>query len=203
MDCRASTDSSDRSDFTRAWDGPTQTSTGSSLLTGARQSGWNQAMYKVASYTGLLASVAAVLLAGTPPAFAIPSPELVVGSLSSLSQVASLVFAMLGGGAALVGTRVAANRVGAKGRSRFLWPFAIGVFVCFAASLWINIYQYTSNIAARQDRLEETLIRPTPLGPDGKPLDDLIREPAWEEQLTDPHGMSTAEVEKFMNEYNR
>jgi rifampicin phosphotransferase len=160
-------------------------------------------MYKVASYTGLLASVAAVLLAGTPPAFAIPSPELVVGSLSSLSQVASLVFAMLGGGAALVGTRVAANRVGAKGRSRFFWPFAIGVFVCFAASLWINIYQYTSNIAARQDRLEETLIRPTPLGPDGKPLDDLIREPAWEEQLTDPHGMSTADVEKFMNEYNR
>ena len=104
-------------------------------------------MYKVVARTVLrknrsfLASVAAVLLLGTPPAFAIPSPELVVGSLSSLSQVASLIFAMLGGGAALMGARAVSNRVGAKGRSRFFWPVAIGVFVCLTASVWANIYQ--------------------------------------------------------------
>src|SRR5580700_4810081 len=102
-------------------------------------------MYKLRSRDALRTSILpgffGFLLLGISPAFAIPSPELVVGSLSSLSQVASLIFATLGGGAALVGARVAANRVGAKGRSRFLWPFAIGVFVCFAASLWINIYQ--------------------------------------------------------------
>jgi rhodanese-related sulfurtransferase len=151
----------------------------------------------------LLASVAAALLLETPSASAIPSPELVVGSLSSLSQVASLIFATLGGGAALVGARVVSNRGGAKGHSRFFWPIVVGAFLFLIASIWTNIYQFTTNKAALQDRLEETLIRPTPLGPDGKPLDDLIREPAWEEQLTDPHGMSTAEVEKFMNEYNR
>jgi membrane protein insertase Oxa1/YidC/SpoIIIJ/rhodanese-related sulfurtransferase/phosphohistidine swiveling domain-containing protein len=98
---------------------------------------------------------------------------------------------------------VASNRYGATGRSRFFWPLAIGIFAFLAISLWVNIYQYTTYQTTRQDRLEETLIRPTPLGPDGKPLDDLIREPAWEEQLTDPHGMSTAEVQKFMEEYNR
>jgi rifampicin phosphotransferase len=166
-------------------------------------------MYKAVSHTdprkhvSLLAGVVMVLFLGTLPAFAIPSPELVVGSLSSLSQVASLIFATLGGGAALVGARVASNRFGAKGRSRFLWPLAIGVFVFLAISIWANIYQYTTYKTAQQDRLEETLIRPTPLGPDGKPLDDLIREPAWEEQLTDPHGMTTAQVQKFMEEYNR
>jgi membrane protein insertase Oxa1/YidC/SpoIIIJ/rhodanese-related sulfurtransferase/phosphohistidine swiveling domain-containing protein len=164
-------------------------------------------MYKLrsrgASRALVLPGLFGFMLLGMSPAFAIPSPELVVGSLSSLSQVASLIFATLGGGAALVGARVASNRYGTTGRSRFFWPLTIGVFAFLAISLWANLYQYTTYKAARQDRLEETLIRPTPLGPDGKPLDDLIREPAWEEQLTDPHGMSTAEVQKFMEEYNR
>ncbi len=166
-------------------------------------------MHQVAPHAGLrktglwLASVAAGLLLENSSALAIPSPELVVGSLSSLSQVVSLIFATLGGGAALVGARVVSNRYGAKSGSRFFWPIATGVLVFLAVSVWANIWQYTANKAALQDRLEETLIRPTPLGPDGKPLDDLIREPAWEEQLTDPHGMTTAEVEKFMEEYNR
>jgi rifampicin phosphotransferase len=166
-------------------------------------------MYQIASHTSLrkiglwLSCISTVLLLGTPSAHAIPSPELVVGSLSSLSQVVSLIFATLGGGAALVGARVVSNRYGAKGGSRFFWPIATGVLVFLVVSVWANIYQYTTNKAALQDRLEETLIRPTPLGPDGKPLDDLIREPAWEEQLTDPHGLNTAEVQKFMEEYNR
>jgi rifampicin phosphotransferase len=169
----------------------------------------NHGVHSIASHSdlrknvSLLVGVVAALVLGAPSAYAIPSPELLVGSLSSLSQVASLVFAMLGGGAALVGARVVSNRVGGEGGSRLFWPAVIVVLVCLGASVWANIYQYTTEKAARQDRLEETLIRPTPLGPDGKPLDDLIREPAWEEQLTDPHGMSTAEVEKFMDEYNR
>jgi rhodanese-related sulfurtransferase/membrane protein insertase Oxa1/YidC/SpoIIIJ/phosphohistidine swiveling domain-containing protein len=164
-------------------------------------------MYKVASRAlridSLLLACFAVLLLGMPPAFAIPSPELLVGSLSSISQVVSLVFAMLGGGAALVGARVVSKRLGGNNRGRIVVPVAIGVLFCLAASVWMNIHQYTADKAALQDRLEETLIRPTPLGPDGKPLDDLIREPAWEDQLTDPHGMTTAQVEKFMDEYNR
>src|SRR5580704_7750994 len=124
-------------------------------------------MYKLRSRDALRTSILpgffGFLLLGISPAFAIPSPELLVGSLSSLSQVASLVFAMLGGGAALVGARVVSKRVGAKSGSRMFWPVVVVVLVCLGASVWANIYQYTTEKAARQDRLEETLIRPTPL----------------------------------------
>ena len=48
---------------------------------------------------------AAALIAFTRPAFAIPSPELVVGSISSLSQLAALLSALIGGGAIAAGSR--------------------------------------------------------------------------------------------------
>src|SRR3954467_7179164 len=47
----------------------------------------------------------ALMLAGAAPAYAIPSPELVVGSLSSISQLIALGSALLGGGAAAFGAR--------------------------------------------------------------------------------------------------
>ena len=143
---------------------------------------------------------AALCLFGTVPALAIPSPELVVGSISSISQVVGLLIAMAGGGAAFAGVRAASGR---RGGGK-LWAVVIGVTILLlTGSIGVNYWQYTTYEKAKQDRLEATLIRPTPLGPDGKPLDDAIREPKWEEQLTAPNRMSTDEVVEFMKAKER
>ena len=68
----------------------------------------------IISYSSAVCGAAAALVIGTQPAFAIPSPELVVGSLSSISQLIALVSAILGGGAVAVGAR-AARRGQGKG----------------------------------------------------------------------------------------
>ena len=141
-------------------------------------------------------SAVALLLAALSPAFAIPSPELVVGSLSSISQVVGLLIAMAGGGAAYAGVRSASGQRGGG----LVWPIAIGVTILLlTASIGVNYWQYTTYQKAKQDRLEATLTRPTPLGPDGKPLDDAIREPKWEEQLTATNALSTDELVDFIN----
>jgi rhodanese-related sulfurtransferase/phosphohistidine swiveling domain-containing protein len=165
------------------------------------------ASWRVSSTTGpLLAAIAAtfLFLLGTFPAFAIPSPELVVGSISSISQVVALIIATLGGGAALVGIRAASGRTATSSLRRSIWPIAIGtIILCLTASIGVNYYQYTGAAKALQDRLEATLIRPTPLGPDGKPLDDAIREPDWSEQLGASNGLTTDEVVKFIEAKQR
>ena len=146
---------------------------------------------------------AAIVAYGWEPAFAIPSPELVVGSLSSISQIVALAFATLGGGAALVGARVMSNRRAAAGRTRLLLGISVGALLALIASIGVNFYQYSSQQAALQERLEATLIRPTPLGPDGKPLDDLIREPAWTDQLDAPNGLTSDQLEEFIKAKQR
>jgi rhodanese-related sulfurtransferase/membrane protein insertase Oxa1/YidC/SpoIIIJ/phosphohistidine swiveling domain-containing protein len=150
----------------------------------------------------LIASAATCLVPET--AFAIPSPELVVGSISSISQIFGLLIAALGGGATLLGVRAATSRTHTSAFARRAWPVTIGaVILGLALSIGGNYYQYTSQQKALQDRLEASLIRPTPLGPDGKPLDDAIREPTLADQFNSPHGMATSDVEKLIEAKKR
>jgi rhodanese-related sulfurtransferase/membrane protein insertase Oxa1/YidC/SpoIIIJ/phosphohistidine swiveling domain-containing protein len=151
----------------------------------------------------LLTMSGAIVAFGSGSALAIPSPELVVGSLSSISQIVALAFATLGGGAALVGARVMSNRRAAAGRTRLMLGISVAALLALIASIGVNFYQYSSQQAALQERLEATLIRPTPLGPDGKPLDDLIREPAWTDQLDAPNGLSSDQLEEFIKAKQR
>src|ERR1051325_7984609 len=81
----------------------------------------------VFSLTSTFAAVALCLL-GTGQAFAIPSPELVVGSFVSISQLLALMSAVLGGGA-VVATMRARKRGGAAEMSRGLLYVAAGLFV--------------------------------------------------------------------------
>ena len=70
----------------------------------------------------------ALCVLGTEDAFAIPSPELVVGSFVSLSQLFALASAVLGGGAAYATMR-AKKRGGSAQMSRGLLYTAGGLFV--------------------------------------------------------------------------
>jgi rhodanese-related sulfurtransferase/membrane protein insertase Oxa1/YidC/SpoIIIJ/phosphohistidine swiveling domain-containing protein len=139
-----------------------------------------------------------VVILGSSPAFAIPSPELVVGSLSSLSQLFALVSAMLGGGAALAGVRSMSD--GNRTRSAQLaWRIVFGCAVVLVASLSFNFYQYSTERSARQTRLEATLTRPTPVVA-GKTLDPALKEASYRDQQVSPRGMSTEQAEKLLKE---
>lgn len=144
---------------------------------------------------GSVASLGAViaLLAGTTPAFAIPSPELIVGSFASISQLVAIISAMLGGGAAVVGVRASAK---AK-TSRRAWQIAAGAVVFLVASLGFNVYQYSSAQAERQARLEATLMRPTPTIA-GRTLDPTLKEVSYRDQMSSPRGISTEDAERAL-----
>jgi hypothetical protein len=98
------------------------------------------------------AAVISVLLLGTGPAHAIPSPELIVGSFVSLSQLFALGSAILGGGAAYATMR--ARRGGTRAVSQSWVIAAVAVCVMLAGSVGLNVYQYVSHANDRQARLE-------------------------------------------------
>lgn len=145
---------------------------------------------KAAAAASIVAPAAACLVAGTTPALAIPSPELVVGTLSSLSQVVALVSVVLGGSALAAGSRLRRQRTGpAVGPSALRLAAVLGAIAL--ASLALNAVQYVTAQDARRDRLESTLVRPTPKTADGRSFDPALKEVAYSEQNTHPLGIST------------
>ena len=140
-------------------------------------------------------------LIGTGQAFAIPSPELVVGSFVSISQLFALASAILGGGAAYATLRMR-RRGGSAAMSRGLLYTAAGLFAVLVVSIGLNIWQYVSESNARQARLEDTLLRPS-RAPAGLPDDPDAKELNFGEQGRHPLRISTAETAKLLAAHNR
>ena len=140
-------------------------------------------------------SALALLFLGTGSALAIPSPELIVGSFVSLSQLFALASAVLGGGAAYATLR--ARRAGAQNLSRPLMIVSAVLFALLAGSVGFNIYQYASHANEQQARLEETLLRPASQ-PGSLPLDPEFVELSYRQQLKHPMGMTTDETDKLL-----
>src|SRR3954451_12801488 len=101
----------------------------------------------------------ALCLSGAGQAYAIPSPELVVGSFVSISQLFALAASVLGGGAAFATIR-ARKRGGSAEMSRGLLYTSAGLFAVMCFSIGVNIWQYVTDSNAHQARLEATLTRP-------------------------------------------
>lgn len=57
-----------------------------------------------------------------------------------------------------------------------------------------NVWQYFAAQAARTERLEATIVRPTPKRADGKTLDPLLREMPYSRQVESPMGLTTEQV---------
>ena len=159
------------------------------------------ALVACVSALALVASIAASILASTP-SYAIPSPDLVVGSISSISQLIALASAMVGGGAIVVGARAGANGAGAARAARIAWRIAAGAGLFLVVSLAANYYQYSSSAAARQARLEAAIQRPTVMS-DGKTLDADLKEVSFDEQQHSSLGISTEDVARLMDEKRR
>jgi rhodanese-related sulfurtransferase/membrane protein insertase Oxa1/YidC/SpoIIIJ/phosphohistidine swiveling domain-containing protein len=138
---------------------------------------------------------AAALVLGTTPVLAIPSPELVVGSLVSVSQLVALASAILGGGAAYAATR--SRRNGLRIVSPIFVTGTIISIVLFCASLAFNIHQHLEQSKERQARLEETLSRPfrTPGSLRGDPE---VKELSYAQQMRQPNGITTSDANTLL-----
>ena len=166
-----------------------------------------QGARNVRASTGSLTSIAVTLLGAVVlafieirPALAIPSPELVVGSIVSLSQLFALASAVLGGGAAYASVRVCRN--GSRELSRGIIAAAIGVPVLLIISVSINVYQYVEYKNERQARLESTLLRPT-RAPHGLPDNPDVKELNFGQQSKHPLRISTEETARLLAAHNR
>lgn len=141
----------------------------------------------------ILAGAIGLTFAGIGPAGAIPSPELVVGSFVSISQLFAIASAILGGGAAYATMR----RGGSPNMSRALFSIAVGMFVLLCVSVGLNIYQYVEQKNERQARLEETLVRPART-PGALPGDPEVKELTYAQQTRHPDAMTTAEADRLL-----
>ena len=152
---------------------------------------WFQFMHARAATTRV-AGFALLGIVAPSAAHAIPSPELIVGSLSGLTQLGALMAVMLGGGSALAMRR---NRRGrsSRGNTRIL-PALLATACLLGAG---NIYQWTTSEAERSARLSATLVRPAPRLPDT--LSGAgPRELGFAEQLAHPLALSTTDAEALI-----
>src|SRR3984885_2017366 len=131
---------------------------------------------KVVFSVRFAAAASLLLVLSTAPSYAIPSPGLVVGSISSISQLVALLSAMLGGGAVVVGMRATSDPAAATRTSRIAWRVVWIAAAFLALSLAANYHQYTMQQAERQARLEAAILRPTPTS-DGHTLDPTLKKP--------------------------
>jgi rhodanese-related sulfurtransferase/membrane protein insertase Oxa1/YidC/SpoIIIJ/phosphohistidine swiveling domain-containing protein/molybdenum-dependent DNA-binding transcriptional regulator ModE len=135
-------------------------------------------------------------LGSTGSALAIPSPELVVGSFTSISQIFALASAFLGGGAALATFRMRSR--GAPGFSPRLVAIAIAGVVLLIASVAFNLYQFVGARAERLARLQDTLLRQATT-PGGPKLDPKNLELSYTDMVKQPTGITTEEAAKLLD----
>ncbi len=129
----------------------------------------------------------ACLFAG--PAYAIPSPELVIGSISSLSQLFAVGAAVLGGGAVAAGVKANSQAAGGRGARRLAMLF----LAAFLLSLGALGYLYKTHSDERLARLQATLLRPATM-PGTKILAKDLKELSFSGQSRHRLGITTAEA---------
>ncbi len=166
---------------------------------------WGKAakqIVKAASGIGYAATTLILLALSTRPSYAVPSPDLVIGSISSISQLIALASAMIGGGAVVVGVRAGANGAGSGRAARIAWRVAITATVLVCLSLAGNYYQYAKQQSDRQSRLQAAILRPT-VTTDGRTLDPDLKETSYAEQARSPRGISTAQMATLLKDKQR
>lgn len=146
---------------------------------------------------GCLSLWACALLA--TPALAIPSPELVIGSVSSLSQVLAVGVALVSGlGAAIAAKFGLSIRKGDRHR-RYPVKLIVGLVLLVVVMLGANIWQYRKTEQTTRARLEATLLRPAQF--EGSTIKDkTLKETSFSAQLTHPQGISTQDAAALLAE---
>ncbi len=159
-------------------------------------SGWWPGLEPIARCCSAALGLIVGIAGAVPIANAIPSPELIVGSIGSLSQLGALVWALLGGGAAFAAVRTGSKR---EARSRTMTWALGGAMVVAMVLAGLNYLQWQSAKQAHWERLSATLTRPSRLP--GQPRHDgSLKELSPREQSTHPLGLTTAEAERVVSD---
>ncbi|KAG1715363.1 hypothetical protein GQR58_000333 [Nymphon striatum] len=131
-------------------------------------------------------------------AAAIPSPELVIGSVSSLSQVFAVAIAAVSGAGALLAKRFGFAPGKSGGSKRYpvrLIMTLVAFAILFAA---LNIWQFRSHQAQELARLQGTLVRPAQF--DGTQIQDAnLKEASFSNQSENPLAITTDQAQKLLD----
>ncbi len=132
-----------------------------------------------------------LLLSVPIAAQAIPSPELVIGSVTSLTQVFAVGLAMISGTGVLVATKLGFKPQTTQQRYPLRLISALLFFVAMLAAA--NYWQFKSHQNAEQARLQETLLRPAQFA--GTQIkDDSLKETSFTKQEENPLAISTEQA---------
>jgi len=146
--------------------------------------------------TGALFCIAGVATTCGSAALAIPSPELVIGSVSSLSQIAAVGIAMVSGAGALVLRKLGLKPGGRTGSlPASVW---VGLAVLLTGLIGLNIWQYRQSAAAETARLQATLVRPAAF--DGTKIQDTtLKETKFSAQKDHPLAITTSDTAALLD----
>ena len=127
-------------------------------------------------------------------AFAIPSPELVIGSVSSLLQVFAVGFAFVSGAAALLARKFGINLSGTSKASGKI----VGLCLVFVLGLGgLNYWQYKSGQTAELQRMQATLVRPAQFK--GTVIkDETLKETSFSKKIKSEQALSTDDLAKML-----
>ena len=126
------------------------------------------------------------LTAGT--SVAIPSPELVIGSVTSLSQIFGIALATITGAGAHTAKRFGINATG-HATTFFKYFLLILCAICIILTL-LNFWQYQHRKTTELVRLQQTLVRPAQF--DGSSIKDAnLVETSFTNQISSPLAIST------------
>jgi len=131
------------------------------------------------------------------PAHAIPSPELIIGSVSSLSQLMAVGFAMVSGMIAAFGAKFGLKKKQGVVQSVFLVNSVVVLVMLLSTSVGYIFYQNNQVQKAKEARLRATLIRPAQFS-GTKILDENLKETSLSAQKASNLGLSTAEAENIL-----
>ena len=134
-------------------------------------------------------------------ALAIPSPELVIGSVSSLSQVFAVAFASITGASAVIARRLGFKPRPGQGTTRFPVRLIASLFLIVALLGALNFWQFNSRQTQDLARLQATLIRPAQF--DGTQIQDTnLVETSFNAQSDSPLAISTQAAQQLLENPN-
>jgi len=139
------------------------------------------------------------LLLGSSPAYAIPSPEVVVSFFSNTAQIFGLLTLAVGG-AFFSRQRMTRRRRGGPGNGPTV-PGGRGLFAALVALLLVsavaNVLQWSRSADARIERLSANLVRASTEA--GQRVGDVsLRTLALSDQVRHPQGITTGELDALM-----
>jgi len=131
-------------------------------------------------------------------AYAIPSPELIIGSASAVTQIFAVFAAVFSGLFAAIAGRLGLKPPSFSGSSRSIWGLCLGLVALLVASVFANMWLYADHKADELRRLQSTLLRPASFA-GNKIQDENLIETSFSIQGQRETAITTSQAFDLMN----